>query len=387
MIEVVPLFEQLEDLEGCVGILEGMLAIPEVSELLAGNGRRMEVMLGYSDSSKDAGPTTATLALHAAQKRIAQWARGHGIHLTLFHGRGGAVGRGGGPANRAVLAQPRGSVNCRFKLTEQGEVIFARYGNRVLARRHVESVAAATLLHSAPSVEQRNTSMTEKYAGMTAVLDKASHERYLDLLETEGFAEWFSTVTPLAEVGLLPIGSRPAKRGLGAKSLDDLRTIPWVFAWSQARINLAAWYGLGTACEAFGDLEELRRAYREWPLFRTFVDNIEMSVAKTNEHVARMYLSLGDRGDLSEKVLSEMRLTRKWALAVTGDDWPLQGRRVLGRTVRLRSPYIDALSILQVDALRALRQDASMSEQERAERVYLILCTVSGVAAGLQNTG
>ena len=387
VLEVIPLFEQLEDLENSVSILEDMLAIPEVVELLGRNGRRMEVMLGYSDSSKDAGPTTATLALHAAQKRIALWARGHGIHLTLFHGRGGAVGRGGGPANRAVLAQPRGSVNCRFKLTEQGEVIFARYGNRVLARRHVESVAAATLLHSAPSIELRNTSMTEKYADMTAVLDEASHARYLDLLGTDGFAEWFSTVTPLAEVGLLPIGSRPAKRGLGAKSLDDLRTIPWVFAWSQARINLAAWYGLGTACETFGDLEELRRAYREWPLFKTFVDNVEMSIAKTNEHVAKMYLALGDRDDLSEKVLSEMRLTRKWALAITGDDWPLQGRRVLGRTVRLRSPYIDALSILQVEALRALRNGDAMSAPAREEYIFLILCTVSGVAAGLQNTG
>uniref|UniRef100_UPI002634E0CA phosphoenolpyruvate carboxylase n=1 Tax=uncultured Bifidobacterium sp. TaxID=165187 RepID=UPI002634E0CA len=299
-IDVIPLFEQLEDLQNSVNVLEEMIKIPEVQARLKATGGKMEVMLGYSDSSKDAGPTSATLALHSAQERIAKWAKSHDIDLTLFHGRGGAVGRGGGPANRAVLAQPVGSVKCRFKLTEQGEVIFARYGNPVLAVRHVESVAAATLLQSAPSVEKRNTDMTEKYADMASKLDEAAHERFLDLLNTNGFAPWFSTVTPLTEIGLLPIGSRPAKRGLGAKSLDDLRTIPWIFSWAQARINLAAWYGLGTACEKFGDLETLRKAYEEWPLFSTFIDNIEMSIAKTDERIARMYLALDDREDLPE---------------------------------------------------------------------------------------
>ena len=165
---------------------------------------------------------------------------------------GGAVGRGGGPANRAVLAQPKGSVKCFFKVTEQGEIIFARYGNPTLAQRHVENVAAATLLNSVPSVERTNTEMTERYADMAAKLDDVAHETYLDLLHTDDFAPWFSTVTPLTEVGLLPIGSRPAKRGLGATSLDDLRTIPWVFSWSQARINLAAWYGLRLGLRAAG---------------------------------------------------------------------------------------------------------------------------------------
>ncbi|WEV67491.1 phosphoenolpyruvate carboxylase [Bifidobacterium sp. ESL0769] len=417
-IDVIPLFEQLQDLQNCVDVLDEMIKIPEVQARLKATGGKLEVMLGYSDSSKDAGPTTATLALHSAQGRIAEWAKKHDIDLTLFHGRGGAVGRGGGPANRAVLSQPKGSVNCRFKLTEQGESIFARYGNQVLAIRHVESVAAATLLQSAPSMEKTNTDMTKKYWGMAEKLDDSAHNRFLDLLNTPGFTPWFSTVTPLTEIGLLPIGSRPAKRGLGAKSLADLRTIPWVFSWAQARINLAAWYGLGTACEDFGDLKTLRSAYKEWPVFSTFIDNIEMSLAKTDERIAKMYLALGDRDDLRDKVLNEMELTRKWVLAIVGDQWPLQHRHVLGQAVRVRSPYVDILSVIQVLALRSQRelqkkQDAEAAkakangevptagaiapkktdneelarDQQRGGFTYLILCTVSGVAAGLQNTG
>ena len=389
-IDVIPLFEQLEDLQNSVDVLEEMIKIPEVQARLKATGGKLEVMLGYSDSSKDAGPTSATLALHSAQERIAKWAESHDIDLTLFHGRGGAVGRGGGPANRAVLAQPVGSVKCRFKLTEQGEVIFARYGNPVLAIRHVESVAAATLLQSAPSVEKRNTDMTEKYADMASKLDEVAHNRFLDLLNTPDFAPWFSTVTPLTEIGLLPIGSRPAKRGLGAKSLDDLRTIPWIFSWAQARINLAAWYGLGSACEEFGDLDTLRQAYEDWPLFSTFIDNIEMSLAKTDERIAKMYLALGDREDLNKKVLDEMELTREWVLKIVGDEWPLQHRHVLGQAIRIRSPYVDALSVTQVLALRSLRKRVDKEELthgQKANYTYLILCTVSGVAAGLQNTG
>ena len=387
-LDVIPLFEQLEDLEGCIGVLDEMLTLPDVQRRLAQTGRRMEVMLGYSDSSKDAGPVTATLALHSAQERIARWAERNGIDLVLMHGRGGAVGRGGGPANRAVLAQPKGSVNCRFKVTEQGEVIFARYGNRALALRHVEGVAAATLLNSAPSVERVNTEAAERYADMAARLDGEAHRNYRELLHADEFAPWFSAVTPLAEVGLLPIGSRPAKRGLGARSLDDLRTIPWVFSWSQARINLAAWYGFGSACEALGDLELLRRAYREWPLFSTFVDNVEMSIAKTDARIAKMYLALGDRDDLAQTVFQKLQLTRSWVLAIVGDEWPLEHRRVLGCAIRVRNPYVDALSIAQVRALRVVRtRRDDLSEEEKAEYLALILATVTGVSAGLQNTG
>ena len=386
VLDVVPLFEQVEDLENAVATLDAMIALPEVQRRLDQTGRRLEVMLGYSDSSKDAGPTSATLVLHATQEAIARWADENSIDLVLMHGRGGAVGRGGGPANRAVLSQPKGSVNCCFKLTEQGEVIFARYGDPTLARRHVESVVGATLLQAAPSIEWVNTETTEKYADLAAELDAASRERYLELLHADGFAEWFSTVTPLTEVGLMPIGSRPAKRGLGAKSLDDLRTIPWIFSWSQARANLAAWYGLGSACEQVGDLERLRTAYAEWPLFTTFIDNVEMSLSKVDERITRLYLALGDRDDLASAVLEEMELTRRWVLAIVGDEWPLQHRRVLGPVIRMRLPFVNVLSVTQALALRRLR--AGDLEPEQRERLtYLILCTVSGVAAGLQNTG
>ena len=386
VLDVVPLFEQVEDLENAVATLDAMIALPEVQRRLDQTGRRLEVMLGYSDSSKDAGPTSATLVLHATQEAIARWADENSIDLVLMHGRGGAVGRGGGPANRAVLSQPKGSVNCCFKLTEQGEVIFARYGDPTLARRHVESVVGATLLQAAPSIEWVNTETTEKYADLAAELDAASRERYLELLHADGFAEWFSTVTPLTEVGLMPIGSRPAKRGLGAKSLDDLRTIPWIFSWSQARANLAAWYGLGSACERVGDLERLRTAYAEWPLFTTFIDNVEMSLSKVDERITRLYLALGDRDDLASAVLEEMELTRRWVLAIVGDEWPLQHRRVLGPVIRMRLPFVNVLSVTQALALRRLR--AGDLEPEQRERLtYLILCTVSGVAAGLQNTG
>ena len=181
---------------------------------------------------------------------------------------------------------------------------------------------------------------------------------------------------------------RHAKRGLGAKSLDDLRTIPWIFSWSQARTNLAAWYGLGTACERFGKLDRLRDAYSEWPVFTTFIDNIEMSLSKTDERIARMFLELGDRPDLNEKVLSEMALTRKWVLAITGNAWPLEHRRVLGPVIRMRLPFVNVLSVAQVRALDAVRKgDGHLTPEERERFIYLILCTVSGVAAGLQNTG
>ena len=386
VLDVIPLFEQVEDLENAVTTLDAMIRLPEVQRRLDQTGRRLEVMLGYSDSSKDAGPTSATLVLHATQGAIARWAEENSIDLVLMHGRGGAVGRGGGPANRAVLSQPKGSVNCCFKLTEQGEVIFARYGDPTLARRHVESVVGATLLQSAPSIEWVNTETTQKYADLASELDAASREAYLGLLHTEGFAEWFSTVTPLTEVGLMPIGSRPAKRGLGAKSLDDLRTIPWIFSWSQARINLAAWYGLGTACERVGSLERLREAYAEWPLFSTFIDNVEMSLSKVDERIARLYLALGGREDLAEKVLAEMELTRRWVLAIVGDEWPLQHRRVLGPVIRMRLPFVNVLSVTQALALRRLRA-GDLTPEQRDRLTYLILCTVSGVAAGLQNTG
>ena len=387
VLDVIPLFETFADLEASVDVLEETIQQPAVRERLAATGRRLEVMLGYSDSSKDVGPVSATLALYDAQSRIAQWARRNDITLTLFHGRGGALGRGGGPANRAILAQPPHSVDGRFKLTEQGEVIAARYGHPVIAARHIDQVAAATLLASAPSIEERNAGAAEKFRGLADVMDAASRDRFFELVKSPGFPQWFAQVTPQDEVGLLPLGSRPAKRGLSMNSLDDLRAIPWVFAWTQARINLTGWFGLGTALQAIGDPEKLRHAYQEWPLFATMIDNVEMSLAKTDERIARRYLSLGDREDLSGLVLDEMRLTIEWVLTTTGRSRMLADMRVLGRAVQMRSPYVDALSLLQVRALRVLRLDDTRPEEEVARIKRLLLITMNGVAAGLQNTG
>ena len=389
VLDVVPLFETFADLQAAPGILAEAVRFPAFAARMAQTGNRLEVMLGYSDSSKDVGPVAANLALYEAQRQIALWAQDAGIELTLFHGRGGALGRGGGPANSAILAQPPHSVDGRFKLTEQGEVIFARYGEPAIAMRHIDQVAAATLLASSPSVEQRNSGAAERFAGVAKVMDAASRERFFALVGADGFAPWFATVTPLEEIGLLALGSRPARRGLSVESLEDLRAIPWVFAWTQARINLAGWFGLGTALEAVGDEQLLREAYRDWPLLHTLVDNVAMSLAKTDERIARQYLALGDRDDLAQLVLDELALTREWVIRVTGGERLLENKPVLQRAVQLRTPYVDALSLLQLRALRALRQadsdEADTTTDPELQR--LLLLSVSGVAAGLQNTG
>ncbi len=385
VIDAIPLFETFADLDASTDILAEMIRLPQVRKRLDETGNRLEVMLGYSDSSKDVGPVSATLALYDAQARIAKWAADEGIVLTLFHGRGGALGRGGGPANRAVLAQPPGSVDGRFKLTEQGEVIFARYGNPDIATRHIEQVAGATLLASSPSVGERNAAAADRFREVAETMDRESRKRFFELVKADGFAPWFARVTPQEEVGLLALGSRPARRGLSVESLEDLRAIPWVFAWTQARVNLTGWFGLGSALEAVGDLELLRSAYASWPLFTTMIDNVEMSLAKTDEGIARRYLALDSRDDLAALVLDEMEATRRWVLSITGEESLLTGHRVLGRAVRLRTPYVNALSLLQLRALRALRTDPGGSGTEQNQR--LLLLAVNGVAAGLQNTG
>ncbi|MCI1020317.1 phosphoenolpyruvate carboxylase [Microbacterium sp. C5A9] len=388
VLDVVPLFETFADLQAAPEILAEAVTFPEFRERLAATGNKLEVMLGYSDSSKDVGPVAANLALYEAQQKIAQWAKEQGLELTLFHGRGGALGRGGGPANSAILAQPPHSVDGRFKLTEQGEVIFARYGEPAIAMRHIDQVAAATLLASSPTVEQRTSDAAARFADIAAVMDRSSRDRFFSLVKAEGFAPWFATVTPMEEIGLLALGSRPARRGLSVESLEDLRAIPWVFAWTQARINLAGWFGLGTALAAVGDEARLIEAYREWPLLRTMIDNVAMSLAKTDERIAREYLALGDRDDLAQLVLDEMTLTREWVIRLTGGVGLLENKPILQRAVQLRTPYVDALSLLQLRALRALRDPAAaVGSGSDDEQRRLLLLSVSGVAAGLQNTG
>lgn len=386
VLDVIPLFETFADLQAAPRILAEIVEHPAFAARLEATGRRLEVMLGYSDSSKDVGPVAANLALYEAQAKIAAWAEQNGIELTLFHGRGGALGRGGGPANSAIMAQPPHSVDGRFKLTEQGEVIFARYGDPAIAMRHIDQVAAAILLASSPSNEERNREAASKYAEVAATMDAASRQRFFSLVKAPGFAPWFARVTPMEEIGLLALGSRPARRGLSVESLEDLRAIPWVFAWTQARINLAGWFGLGTALERVGDEALLQQAYQEWPLLRTLIDNVAMSLAKTDDRIARHYLELGDRDDLAALVRDEMRLTRDWVIRVTGGTELLGNKPVLQRAVKMRSPYVDALSLLQLRALRALRE-APEGAPVDPELQRLLLLSVSGVAAGLQNTG
>ena len=385
VLDVVPLFETGEDLARAATVLDGMLALEPVRRRLADGGRRLEVMLGYSDSTKELGPVTATLRLYDAQADLAAWAERRDIRLTMFHGRGGALGRGGGPANRAVLAQAPGSVAGRFKVTEQGEVIFARYGHAAIARRHIEQVASAVLLASTPAVEERTAAAAARFRDLAGRMDAAALTAYRDLVEAEGFAEWFALVSPLEEIGRMRLGSRPARRTASA-NLADLRAIPWVFAWSQTRINLPGWYGLGSGLAAAGDIAALREAYREWPLLASLLDNAEMSLAKTDRDIAARYLSLGNRADLTETVLREYDRTADLVLAVTGHARLLEGRRVLSRAVELRNPYVDALSHLQLRALAGLRAGVR-DEGERDGLERLLLLSVNGVAAGLQNTG
>ena len=425
VLDVVPLFESAADLANAPDVLTGMLALPEVAERLAASGRELEAMLGYSDSAKELGPASATLRLFDTQARLAAWAAANDVRLTLFHGRGGALGRGGGPAGRAVLAQAPGSVNGSFKVTEQGEVIFARYGQPAIAKRHLEQVGSAVLLASSARIAERTAAAARTYSDVAARIDAAACAAFRRLVEADGFAGWFARISPLGEIGGLRIGSRPAKRGLRpagsapvpasggdpvpasggdpvpasgggrangaapAMDLTDLRAIPWVFAWSQTRMNLPGWFGLGSGLAAVADAEGpdvLRRAYRDWPLFGVLLENAEMSLAKTDRLIGARYLALGGREDLTEMVLAEYDRTRRLVLTVTGHDRLLANRHVLSRAVSLRDPYVDALSYLQLRALAALRDtDPQDDERERLER--LLLLTVNGVAAGLQNTG
>jgi phosphoenolpyruvate carboxylase len=393
-LDVIPLFESGTDLENATRVLDEMLLLEPVAARLATTGRRLEVMLGYSDSAKELGPVSATLRLFEAQQRLTRWAAANDIRLTLFHGRGGALGRGGGPAGRAVLAQPAGSVAGRFKVTEQGEVIFARYGHPLIAQRHLEQVASAVLTASAapvPASAENSDLASARLRKLAERMDAGALRAYRALIEADGFAKWFARISPLEELGAMRIGSRPARRGVApASGLDDLRAIPWVFAWSQTRVNLPGWFGLGSGLAsvvdgtgAEGGLAALREAYRDWPLLAVLLDNAEMSLAKTDRRIAACYLALGGREDLTAVVLHEYDLTRRLVLEVTGHDRLLANRPVLSRAVALRDPYVDALSHLQLRALTALRNGDP--ERERLER--LLLLTVNGVAAGLQNTG
>jgi phosphoenolpyruvate carboxylase len=396
VLDVVPLFESGEDLHNATRVLDGMLELKPVAERLAESGRRLEVMLGYSDSAKELGPVSATLALYDAQERLAKWAAANEVRLTLFHGRGGALGRGGGPAGRAVLAQAPGSVDGRLKVTEQGEVIFARYGDPVIGQRHLEQVTSAVLAASAPGAAAASRAAAQRFRPVADRMAGAALRAYRELVEADGFAGWLARISPLEELGRMQIGSRPPRRGIagapGPADLAELRAIPWVFAWSQTRLNLPGWYGLGSGLAAVlsapGGLAEVHGAYQGWPVLTVLLENAEMSLAKTDRRMAARHLALGGRDDLTVLVLAEYDLTRRLLLEVTGHARLLANRPVLSRAVTLRDPYVDALSYLQLRALAELRAGPGPGEPgERDQLERLLLLSVNGVAAGLQNTG
>jgi phosphoenolpyruvate carboxylase len=388
-LDVVPLFESRADLEAAPRVLDEYVALPGVAKWLDDRGRRVEVMLGYSDSAKDVGFLAANVALYQAQGQLAAWARRNRAELTLFHGRGGALGRGGGPAGRAIRGQAPASVAAGFKVTEQGEVIFARYGHPAIARRHLEQVTSAVLLASTEAHEAALAASERRFMGDVLRMAAASEAAYRSLVTTPGFIDYFVRVTPIEELSQLAIGSRPARRGAGA-GLEDLRAIPWVFAWTQNRCNLPGWYGLGSGLEVLlrepDGLDLLRRMYDEWPFFNSLIDNAEMSLAKADPLIAGLYLDKGGRPELTQAIREEFRRSRAGVLEVTRSDRLLARRSFLRRAVDLRNPYVDALSFIQVRFLSELRD--GVADPRRAARIAdLVQLTVNGVAAGLQNTG
>jgi phosphoenolpyruvate carboxylase len=383
-LDVVPLFETREDLRNAARILDELLADRDFVARVERVGRRMEVMLGYSDSAKEVGMLAANLQLHRAQLDLARWARRNDVALTIFHGRGGALGRGGGPTNRAILGQAPGSVSDRFKVTEQGEIAFARYGNDHIARRHLEQLVNAVLVASTREHERTLRTNWGRFRRDAERMGVASERAWHALLRRPGFSESFLLATPMDEIESLQLASRPARR-TGSRDVESLRAISWVFAWSQSRVNLPGWYGLGAGLASIADepggLERLRDMHAEWPFFTSLLENAELSLAKTDMTVADLYLDLASDPGLTKEIRTEFERSLELTLAVTGHEAPLAGKPVLRRAVDLRNPYVDALSFLQLRFLRELRETGD----EDARR--LVHLTINGVAAGLQNTG
>ncbi|WP_208303564.1 phosphoenolpyruvate carboxylase [Dermatophilus congolensis] len=386
-LDVIPLFETGKDLQAAPHILRNWAELPSTQNWLTHTNRAVEVMVGYSDSAKDVGPASATLTLDTAERALVTWANESNIHLTLFHGRGGSLGRGGGPLHRAIMAQPTGSVAGRFKCTEQGEVIFARYGDPTIGQRHLERLTSAVLLADSPGIAAPRENATEQYRELSNTIDTQSRGAFLALINKPGFADFLANVSPLDEIGELRLGSRPSRRSGTdtGRSLEDLRAIPWVFSWSQTRINLSGWYGLGSGLAAVDDIPLLRRAYTQWPLFAAMIDVAEMSLAKADRTIGNKFLDLGNRPDLTEQILTEFDLTRTLILDILEQDELLAHKPHLQTAIRLRQPYVDALSHLQHHALLALRHHTSTQNFHAWHRVLLL--SVNGVSAGLQNTG
>jgi phosphoenolpyruvate carboxylase len=389
-VNIIPLFETIADLRNCSRVMDDLFALPDYMRLLRSRGQAQEVMLGYSDSNKDGGYLTSGWELYKAEIELVEVFKRHGIGLRLFHGRGGSVGRGGGPSYQAILAQPSGAVQGAIRITEQGEVIAGKYSNPDLGRRNLEILAAATmeasLLHSAQPAPR------EDYLKVMEELSESAYKAYRALVyETEGFERYFWESTVIGEIAHLNIGSRPASR-TNSRRIEDLRAIPWVFGWAQCRLMLPGWYGFGSAVNAWLDrhpetgLSLLREMYREWPFFQALLSNMDMVLAKSNIAIASRYSKLVEDEALREAIFP--RLRREWEnsietlLAIMEQQSLLDKNPLLARSIRNRFPYLDPLNHLQIELLK--RHRSGDADEQVVQGIHL---SINGIAAGLRNSG
>jgi len=343
------------------------------------------VMVGYSDSTKDGGYLSACWELHCAQERLADTADAHHVELTIFHGRGGALGRGGGPAARAIRSLPARAVRGRLRVTEQGEVLAERYDDARIAHRHLEQLTNATLLVSA----QTNNVPAQEWVEAMTLMAQASFNKYRELVQHSGFLAYFDQATPISEIESLPIGSRPSRRNQ-RRSLGDLRAIPWTFAWTQSRHLLPAWYGVGTAVRAYVDAHDqdwtlLHAMYEQWPMFRALIDNAELALAKADMKIAHHYAGLmkePEGEDLWRMISTEFEQSRGAVLLITGRPDLLSGTSWLSQSIQSRNPYVDPLNFAQIDLLGRRRESA-----ESESLNDLLKLSIQGIASGLRTTG
>ena len=388
-LQIVPLFETIEDLRAAPAIFESLLELPIYREHLVTCKDEQMIMIGYSDSNKDGGYVMSNWALYQGQENITKVAQKHNIALTIFHGRGGTIARGGGPANRGIRAQPPGSVNGRFRLTEQGEVIAARYSNLALAHRHLEQLVHAVLVASSPA--KPRTEISTAWRAAMDQMSETAHKMYRGLVyENPKFIEFWQTATPLDEIKRLHIGSRPAARGKSSE-VTKIRAIPWVFSWMQSRFNLPGWFGLGSALAAVQDDALLREMYKGWPLFNTVLNNAELSLLKADMGIASLYVDLVPDKKLGSEMFRAIRAeydrTRDVVLSISGHANLLEEEPVTQHAVQLRNPYVDPLNYIQVEMLHRIRALPDQEGEEAQSIREVISITINGIAAGLRNTG
>src|SRR5437868_8560135 len=385
----VPLFESIQDLRACPAICRELWSSPAYARLLDSWGGKQEIMLGYSDSNKDGGMLTSLWEIYKAHRELHRVARERNVHLTIFHGRGGTVGRGGGPTHRAMVAQPVGAFTGQFKITEQGEVLNWKYAEPILAERSLELMVAASLEALVRPNGPKEGADLQWEATMEELSQSAFDFYRKNIADNPDAMTYFEQSTPVSELQNVKIGSRPAKRK-PTRSLGDLRAIPWVFGWMQSRCLLPAWFGVGHALEQFlkksDGLSMLRRMFNDFPLFNDLLNNVEMGLAKADFHIARLYSSLVADEQLRQRVFTvletEFLRTRKLVLQVMGQSELLENNPILARSIRLRNPYVDPMSIVQAELLRRKR-----AGEANAELDYVLGATINGIAAGLRNTG